>query len=160
VDPFHVGDEGLQHRAIVASRRSRTRSCYDAGWTIPGQGHWQPATGASSGWTVIPIWGYHVFSEEHVILGGVVLDIDYKNIGIARRDAVVEFEGIEVKTWLAEVTNGHVGPLAAQPLMTSAIKNFVAHQEGLNAIAIKNRGFITQLPAREYRSVTEVRHAD
>ena len=107
-----------------------------------------------------PLLGEITFSEEDVILGGVVLGIDYAFLGIPRREAVAELEGVEVRTWLAEVTNGQVGPLVEQPLMRSAIKNFVAHQEGLGPIAVQNWGFITQLPAGEYRSVTEVRHVD
>ena len=107
-----------------------------------------------------PILGDITFSENDVILGGVVHYIDYPVIGIPRSDAVAELEGIEVRTWLAKVTDGQVGPLIAQPLMISANKNVVLRQQEIGRVVMRSWGFITQLPAGEYRSVTEVRHAD
>lgn len=107
-----------------------------------------------------PFFGNITFSEEDFILGGIVLYIDYPVIRTSRRDAVAELEGIQVRTWLAEVTNGQVGPLIAQPLMISATRDVVLRQQEIGKVAARTWGYITQLPAGEYRGVTEIRHAD
>ena len=106
------------------------------------------------------IRGYINFSENDFILGGIVQYIDYPVIGMSRSDAVAELEGIEVRTWLAEVTNGQVGPLVAQPLMISATRGIVLKRQEIGKVVARTWGYITQLPAGEYRGVTEVRHAD
>lgn len=107
-----------------------------------------------------PFFGDITFSDDDVILGGIVYFIDYANQGIPRGDAVAELEGIEVRTWLAEVINGEVGPLIEQPLMISATKDVVLRQQDIGRVVMRSWGFITQLPAGEYRSVTEFRHPD
>lgn len=80
--------------------------------------------------------------------------------GLNRTDAVAELEGIQVTTWLAPVTNGEVGPLVAQSLVISATNDVVSDRFPSGSAAVRSWGFITQLRAGEYRSVTQVRHAD
>jgi hypothetical protein len=44
--------------------------------------------------------------------------------------------------------------------MISATKDVVLRQQDIGRVVMRSWGFITQLPAGEYRSVTEFRHPD
>ena len=98
------------------------------------------------------------FSDQDVFLGGIAFFLSYKSVDLmTRNEAIALLEGIEVRTWLAEVTEHGVGELVEQPLMTSAMKNVMADNFGFDLIVQRHWGFIAQLPAGEYVSVTEVR---
>jgi hypothetical protein len=103
-----------------------------------------------------PVLGQPIsFSERDYFLGGVAFPIPYKAIGMTRAEAEAIQKAIEVQVWLAEVTEGGVGPLVKQALMESALKQTMTEGPGL--VLWKQWGFIAKLPPGEYMSVTEVR---
>lgn len=102
-----------------------------------------------------PVLGQPVsFSEEDVFLGGFTSIVPYKNLGMMRAQAEEALAAIEIRVWLAEVTEAGVGELVEQPVLKSAFKQAVTDRFGL--VLWRQSGFITQLPPGEYVSVTEV----
>lgn len=102
-----------------------------------------------------PVLGEPVsFSEEDVFLGGFTSFVPYKNLGMTRAQAEEALAAIEIRVWLAEVTEAGVGELVEQPVLKSAFKQAVTDRFGL--ALWRQWGFIAQLPPGEYVSVTEV----
>lgn len=101
-----------------------------------------------------PVLGQPVtFAEDDYFLGGVVAFIPYKQLGMSRAEAIDILKLIQVRTWLAKVTENEIGDLVEQPLMESAIDNSMTASFGL--VVARQWGFIGQLPAGEYVSFTE-----
>jgi hypothetical protein len=104
-----------------------------------------------------PLLGQPVtFSEDDVFLGGLVAFDSYRDFNITRREAVAILEQIEVRTWLAEVTESGIGSPVEQSLIETPVKSTMTSSFGL--LVAKQWGYITQLPAGEYVSTTEVDH--
>ena len=57
---------------------------------------------------------------------------------------IAELNGIEIRTWLAEVTDGQVGPLIAQPLTISATKDVVLRRQEIGRVVVRCWGFINE----------------
>jgi hypothetical protein len=101
-----------------------------------------------------PLLGQPVkFSEDDIFLGGLVYFLPYQDLGLTRREAVAILEQVEVRTWLAEVTDGSVGSPVEQPLMETVVKSTATADLGL--LVHKQWGYIAQLPAGTYVSTTE-----
>jgi hypothetical protein len=102
-----------------------------------------------------PLLGQPVtFSEDDVFLGGLVAFDPYRDFDTTRREAVTILEQIEVRTWLAEVTESGIGSPVEQSLIETPVKSTMTSRFGL--VVAKQWGYITQLPAGEYVSTTEV----
>jgi hypothetical protein len=106
-----------------------------------------------------PIFGDIRFSDEDIVLGGIVFGFDGSE-GLTRSEAAAELTGIQVRTWLAQVEGGEAGVLIEQPLMSTPVFDFQATLFAGTRLIVKSWGFITQLPPGEYRIITEVRHSD
>jgi hypothetical protein len=104
-----------------------------------------------------PLLGQPVtFSEDDIFLGGVVDFLPYRDLGLTRSEAVEILEQEEIRTWLAEVTDGVIGSPVEQPLMETTVKSTMTADFGL--VVAKQWGYITQLPAGTYLSTTEASH--
>jgi hypothetical protein len=104
-----------------------------------------------------PLLGQPVtFSEDGIFFGGVVDFAPYGALGLTRREAVAILEQIEIRTRLAEVTEGGIGGPVEQPLMETTVKSTVTADLGL--VVSKGLSCIAQLPAGQDVSTTEASH--
>ena len=95
------------------------------------------------------------FREGDYFLGGVVRRESYDPSVPGGRDAAIaRLERDVFRVWIAEETGGGIGELVEQPLMRTALKSGQNDQFG--TYVWLQWGYITQLPAGEYLTVTQL----
>lgn len=103
-----------------------------------------------------PVLGTPItFSREDFFLGGVVVQVPYKRLGMTSRQAAAIVDAVEVEVSLARVTDAGIGEFVEQAVMTSTLKQTMTQRAGL--VLWRQWGFISQLPPGEYVTVTKVR---
>lgn len=95
------------------------------------------------------------FSPEDFFLGGTVFHVPYKNLGMSSQQAAAILDAIEVRIWMAPVTEAGTGELVELAVLTSTLKQTQTDRLGLTVW--RQWGFIAQLPPGEYVTVTKVR---
>lgn len=84
------------------------------------------------------------YCEDDVILGGVILRLEYKTMNLSRDAAIASLESIEQTVWLDGIE---------QPLMRTAYKD--AQDPVLGHIVYQQRAFTTQLSPGTHISVMQ-----
>jgi hypothetical protein len=95
------------------------------------------------------------FGADEFFLGGAVRRESYDpSLGGSRDAAISRLESGVFRVWIAEVTESGMGELVEQPLMRTAVKS--ARDEQFGTHVWLQWGYITQLPAGEYVTVTQL----
>lgn len=88
------------------------------------------------------------FQSSDYILGGTVILMPYKDLGLSREEGIAEINKNEIITKLGPVD----GELVEMDLTYTSYKDIILHGD---QIVYQGSGFITQLEPGEYKNYTE-----
>jgi hypothetical protein len=99
--------------------------------------------------------GEHVtFDEDDWFVAGIVLYVEYQQLGETREAGIADIEKYGNRLWLSEIgADGQVGTPVEQSLMETTYKDL--HTADLGLIVYKHFGVILHLPPGDYLSTWE-----